>query len=282
MKKRYSIGIFCLIVASLVAFLVVRHRATHQPQASVQRPLYIALGDSVAAGVGLQTDSDSSACDRTDESYPHQVARTNGYHLVSLACSGATIPVGLSDGQTVNKLLLSPQLTRLYEQSRPQLVTLTIGANDAMWTTYIAKCYTGECGTMQDTASAHKQLKIMSNNLDTLMKGYQDHYNGRPPRMVLTGYHQVFSASALQTCVDRTNVSDDEITWVRGLEDDLNSELQSVTSRYSFAAFVTPDFTGHELCTDTPRVQSVTDTEPYHPTEGGQTAYAEAILKAQQ
>ena len=145
--KKYIIGVVIVVVLIVVAVGVKSQHHTVLAPPVAAAGTYVALGDSVAAGVGLKTNSDVSACDRTDESYPHQAARTLNYKLTNLACSGATIPAGIAGPQDVNGLMVQPQLELLFAAAKPSLVSITIGANDANWTAVFAKCYTGICGS---------------------------------------------------------------------------------------------------------------------------------------
>ena len=131
MKKYLIIGALfvVILVASFLAF--GNNHKVDTPRVATQGT-YVALGDSVAAGVGLQYDSDSSACDRTNQAYPDVVAKRLNYKLSNVACSGATLPQGITGKQDVNELLVSPQLQQLFSMPKPKLITITIGANDAI------------------------------------------------------------------------------------------------------------------------------------------------------
>ncbi|HEX9869584.1 MAG TPA: GDSL-type esterase/lipase family protein [Candidatus Tectomicrobia bacterium] len=87
---------------------------------------YIALGDSVASGYGL--NDDGTSCRRSMLAYPWWVvAQVQESFVVEqfalLACSGAT--TGSLHSQ------VTEALSRLAE--RPTLITLTVGANDFGW-----------------------------------------------------------------------------------------------------------------------------------------------------
>ena len=96
---------------------------------------YVALGDSVAAGRGL--DDTGGLCRRSPRAYPRLVLselteRTRGrIRFSSLACSGAT--AGQSDAPGLRSFhrQVSGALARL--TGRPALVSVTIGINDFEW-----------------------------------------------------------------------------------------------------------------------------------------------------
>ena len=288
MKKLHIvIGISALVfIVTSVFFQLHVNTVKQQINKTTAVPMksYLALGDSVAAGVGLATDSDSSACNRTDESYPQQVAKILDLRLLNLACSGATLTVGITGPQTVNKLLLAPQLDRLFADKQPDLISLTVGANDADWTTVIAACYISVCGSDADKAVVQAKLVVMANNLGAALSRigvrYSPNHRGvNRPRIVVTGYHQVVPAAPISNCPDLAGIDSNEQSYIRQLQSDLSSTTKSVVSRYSFAQFADADFSGHELCTKDPWVQGLRDKQPYHPTAAGQIAYAAQIIK---
>src|SRR6185312_15901394 len=90
------------------------------PQVHVKgRPLpkvqAVVLGDSTAAGEGLPVATSSSrlshVCGRSQDSYAQDLAAVNGWHVLNLACSGASIADGLLGPQFRNGRLVPPQLT---------------------------------------------------------------------------------------------------------------------------------------------------------------------------
>lgn len=274
--KKYLIG---LAVVAVVGFIVALPAEKSAPTVSQPTKSYVALGDSVAAGVGLKTDSDSSACDRTNESYPNQVATALHYKLKNLACSGATLPAGILGPQDVNQLALASQLTQLFSQPKPELISLTVGANDINWTSIIGKCYTAECGGPEDTANVTMLLNVVNINLNTALTQIQNHYKAAVPKVIITGYHQVFPSDST-ACADLTGIDAAELHWGRQQQASLSDTIKQATNSFSFASFTPVDFSGHELCTPDSWVQGLYDKQPYHPTQAGQTAFAKQIIAA--
>lgn len=278
--KKYYIGIGLVIVVAVVVGLIQGGTGKTLPSKPLPTKTYVALGDSVAAGVGLADASDSSACDRTNQAYPNLVASALNYRLRNFACSGATLAAGILGQQDVNDLLIAPQLQQLFAQPKPTLISLTIGANDVGWTTIIAKCYAGSCGSASDTASVDAKLVTVSANLRAALTQIQTRYPQATPRVIVTGYHQVFPAATVPSCPDLTGIDAAELSWGRQLQTSINDTLRQATSGYSFASFVPVDFSGHELCTADPWVQGLSDQQPYHPTAAGQAEFARQIVTA--
>lgn len=263
---------------AVIAFVITRPDQS-EPVTPTPQSLYVSLGDSVAAGVGLEGDSDSSACNRTNQSYPNVIAQAR-YKLVNLACSGATISAGIVGGQEVNKLVIEPQIDTLFKQPKPNLITITVGANDAHWTDVIAACYTRECGSADDERAVTASLALVSSGLETMLSSIQDHYRSDMPTVVITGYHQVFPDDNTATCADLSGIDASERAWGRQLQTHINNVVAASAQESGFARFAAIDFVGHELCTNDPWVQGLTAKQPYHPTASGQTAIANQVLMA--
>jgi lysophospholipase L1-like esterase len=278
MKKYYIFAAILVIFALGSVPLFVGSKTANKTSTPDQS--YIALGDSVAAGVGLKNDSDSSACNRTNQAYSHQVAASFNYALTNIACSGATVPAGILGGQNVNELLVSPQLQQLFSRAKPKLISMTIGANDIGWTSIITKCYTGVCGSDSDSASVQANLAVVSANLKSTFSQIQSHYGPSSPMVIVTGYHQVFPQTVATGCTDLTGIDAGELNWGRQVQADINTTIKDAASGYIFVRYVPIDFTGHELCTTDSWVQGLSDSQPYHPTAAGQAAFAKEIITA--
>jgi lysophospholipase L1-like esterase len=280
MRKTMLILATVGIVAIATIINPFHNNAPKITKTSAPSGLYVAMGDSVAAGVGLETYSDASACNRTNQSYPKLVAARKNLKLVSLACSGATLNSGITGAQTVNDLALKPQLEQLFALPQPQLITLTIGANDLGWTELLTKCSTSTCGSAEDTALVDARLAGVTTNLQSVLQKIAEHYGSKLPRVVVTGYYQLLPAT-LQSCPEMTSLDAAELNWQRTQEDKLNVALRTVVasqSFQSFSSFAAINFATHELCTDASWVQNISAPAPFHPTDAGQQAYAKAVL----
>src|ERR1044071_8534003 len=87
---------------------------------------YVAQGDSYASGTGTREYYDSG-CQRSNHSYAKQLAASRGLNLNHIACSGARIPD-----------VRANQLGAL--SASTNLVTLSIGGNDAGFSSVITQC----------------------------------------------------------------------------------------------------------------------------------------------
>ena len=119
MKRYFALGLLILIIA-LGIFINLGHK-TMTVNKITYNGSYIALGDSVSAGDGLTDYSDSSACNRSNQSYPYLVSEAQNLQLFNLSCSGATFAEGINGPQTVNQLTISSQINQLSNLKKPKL-----------------------------------------------------------------------------------------------------------------------------------------------------------------
>lgn len=237
---------------------------------------YVALGDSVAAGAGLPrsanpTDRDRG-CGRSPEAYPYQVAESVKLPLIHVACSGAT-----ARHVAGPMLFSSPQLPSAFASGTPALITITVGANDIRWNSFLQRCYTTMCGRQVDTNNVDRYLGTLRERLDTTFAKIQEDSNNIPPTVIVTGYYNPLSN---QCTTLQSRVTGDELSWLSAQLDKLNQTLVNASMQYSFVRFAPVDFSGHDICSTQPWVQGLNAAAPFHPTAQGQTAIAEAVLRA--
>lgn len=242
---------------------------------------YAALGDSVAAGVGLAPVPDATPqdtlCGRSVSAYPQLVAA--GLHLpltANVACGGAKIH-DLYDEQEIGGTSLAAQIDAAFATGKPRIMTLTIGANDLGWSNFVTKCYATTCGTSSDNLIAKVARARLRAELALALFKINHLSNHRPPQVLVTGYFKPFSA---QQCSDTQGLTADEMNWLNSQESLLDAAIRSVTLWSSSASFVPLDFAGHEFCSAIPWVQGLASAAPFHPTTAGQQAIARAILGA--
>lgn len=277
MSKYIKLGVGTLAALLLGIFAFMHFRTANPKSMGVEKPLYLAFGDSIAAGQGLETESDSSACNRTTESYPNYVSANLDYKLVSVACSGATIAQGLLGPQNVNGAELEPQLTKL-DGTKPRLISVTIGANDVGWSQIITKCLLSDCGSATDTSQVLQKKQELASSLQNVLTEIQNKTGGNTTT-ILTGYYQVYPATQ-QQCSSPSGLTSGEQVWLHSQIDILNHTIQTSTKGFAFSRYAPVDFQGHELCTETPWIQNLNNSAPFHPTNEGQSAIGRAVISA--
>src|SRR4051794_3245953 len=149
-------------------------------------PQYVDLGDSYASGVGTRVFySESGSCKRSPEAYGPKVASQRGYTLSFVACSGAKT----SD-------LNAKQLGAL--SSTTNLVTVSIGGNDAGFSNVIINCalYFFTCGGAINEANS-----FIANKLGGLLETTYNNIRARATtaHVVVVGYPHLFTDEG-KTC----------------------------------------------------------------------------------
>jgi lysophospholipase L1-like esterase len=284
MQAVYSWNMKKLLRYAFSSLLLVFGLVAIQPAAASALPAnsYVALGDSIASGAGLPpntTDPNAIACQRSDKSYPFVVASSLGTSVNHLACGGAKITEGLLRPQNVGGNLIDPQLDKAFANGTPKLISITAGTNDLGWSVYLNKCYRGDCGTFADTASSTYSIWRIHQNMRTVLDGIKARSGNTQPIVVVTGYFLPVSNNQ-PVCADTAGLTAKEIDWIRQQAKILNIALNAMAYEYDFVKFAPVDFSSHELCSAEPWIQGMTGPAFYHPTEKGQNAIAEAILRA--
>ncbi|HEV7454444.1 MAG TPA: SGNH/GDSL hydrolase family protein [Candidatus Saccharimonadales bacterium] len=239
---------------------------------------YVALGDSVAAGVGLtpltNPTEEDLLCGRTTQAYPRVLAAQLGMNLRQVACSGAQAS-DLYTSQDVQGTDLSPQIDAAFANGTPDVITLTVGANDLHWNDIVHLCYVAQCDTNASDWAATVGRGYLRTELFWAFVKIDRLSNYHPPKIIVTGYFTPLSTTA--TCADTQGLTASETQWLISQAAQLNQAIYSVTQWFSFTDFVPISFAGHELCTADPWVQGLSAPQPYHPTAAGQAAIAASI-----
>lgn len=217
---------------------------------------YVALGDSYASGVG--TDDYVDSCDRSPEGYPGLWAAAHGVATFDLAaCSGA---------QTSD--VVASQLGGL--SAATTLVTVTVGGNDAGFTTVMEDCVLeSDSACLSAIASAENFVRTtLPGRLDTV---YAD-VRSRAPNaaVVVLGYPRFYQVPG--SCI--VGLSNTKRTAIDGGADVLDSTIATEAAKFGFRfGDVRSAFSAHEICSSgTVWIHSVDFahiTDSYHPTAAG-------------
>lgn len=270
-----------LVAAVVLAVGFAAGLASQQATAASSYQNYVALGDSVAAGAGLPLTSNQGEdllCARSGDAYPHAVAAQLGTQVTQLSCSGAKVDEGIYGKQRVSGPNLEPQLERAFEGGTPDLITITIGANDMRWAQFLRDCYTWRCGSSWDDARVAAYLADLSIELNWTFHKINTLSNGHPPKVVITGYFNPLDPD--KTCSDLDGITTKEVNWLNQQHQSMNEVIEYAAAWYDYVQYVPVDFSGHELCSSDPWVQGRADAAPVHPTAEGQRAIAGAIVGA--
>jgi len=275
MSLRSSIQSCLMLTSALVLlfFPIAQTNAVAYPDYR-----YVAMGDSVAAGLGLGTAT--TDCGRSTEAYSTAIADYYSIRAENIACSGAKADEGIYDEQeTADGEVIDAQLDTAFAGGTPDLITLTIGANDLRWTQFIRQCAVLRCGGSFDDARAAAYLTDLRIELWWTLREIERRSAGSPPLVALSGYYQPFASGG--ECSDRQGITDNEAAWLNRQATALSNVIRSEANRQAdFALYVPADFSGHELCSGDSWIQTRNDPAPFHPTAAGQQALADSFIEA--
>lgn len=280
MKHNLLAGVIAILIFGALVALLPKSTPPAPAPAHPAAKTYVALGDSVAAGAGLEGKVSVKVCGRSGNAFPVRLAASLGYELYSYACDGATIMAGVLEPQSYKRPVPPPQLEQLFAVNpAPGLISLTIGANDTHWMAIAVQCPKQHCGTPEQTLSVDRRSSDFDKNLVHVLEAIKEHYGPHVPRTVVTDYYQIFAEGG-STCAEAAGTDATERQWVRMMQGSVNAHIEAIARRYSFVTFVHMNFDGHELCTPDSWVQGVTDPVPFHPNAKGDEMIARQIEDA--
>lgn len=242
---------------------------------------YVAMGDSVAAGAGLPELANATTrdelCDRSSQAYPYIIAERLEVPVVHTACSGAKTDEGIYGDQIRRGVRVPAQMSAAFAEGAPEIMTVTIGANDVRWTQFVRQCYAARCGLAVDNARAKVYRADLRIELTRMLTQINIDSQGSPPQVYISGY---YSPLASTECITENRITTSEAEWMDLQTANLNQAIRSVIPLFDFAQYVPVDFSGHEVCSSEPWVQGLEAEAPIHPTAAGQAAIAESFLGA--
>ncbi|MDQ1106182.1 SGNH/GDSL hydrolase family protein [Nocardioides zeae] len=219
---------------------------------------YVALGDSYSSGTGTRSYlEDGTECLRSTSAFPSLLAAANGYALDLRACSGSVV----ADVRANQLGALGPDT---------DLVTLTIGGNDADFTGVITECalpaWASDCDAAVDGAQS-----FVASTLPARLSGLYAEIRAAAPsaEVVVAGYPRLFMG---EDCDALTFFSPEEQARLNTTADQLNSRTSAAAAAAGFT-FVDPTsaFTGHAVCDDPEWLNGLSNpvVESYHPNVAG-------------
>ncbi|MEV7976453.1 SGNH/GDSL hydrolase family protein [Streptomyces sp. NPDC086519] len=253
------------VAGALLAFAGMAGMMSTPAQAATGQE-YVALGDSYASGVGADYyDSASGDCKRSTLDYPALwAAAHSGYTLTDVSCSGATI------GDVRDK-----QLSAL--STGTDLVTLTVGGNDAQFSSVVQACLTQSdsyCGTATLWMSDYAR-----NQMVTDLVGLYKDIKAKAPnaRIIVLGYPQALSLTGTCPVIDLDTA---KRTAMNGLADALADGTKAAAAAESVEFIdMRATFQGHGACGSDPWINNLSaGTAVFHPTLTGYLAGYDARL----
>jgi lysophospholipase L1-like esterase len=224
---------------------------------------YVAQGDSYASGTGTREYFDSG-CQRSNHSYAKQLAAQEGMTLSLVACSGARIPD-----------VRANQLGAL--STATDLVTISIGGNDAGFSSVITQC------ALPFPFTCSGQITNARNFINATLPGQLDalytEIERRAPnaQVIVVGYPRLFNG---EECNFGARISPGEQSALNGVADLLASKTAAVAAAHGFD-FVDAraPFNTHRICDDVEWVNGLSNPvgESYHPNRAGHDAFTDLI-----
>jgi lysophospholipase L1-like esterase len=304
MTRRARLVVAVLAVLLAAALGAALAAAQPVPPGSI----YVALGDSVAAGHGLgaPTDqSDAEVCHRSQLAYPALLGQSPFFAnpagaAGSVACSGAVSANLLDVPQPIGPLALTPQLAVVRALGlAPATVTITAGANDVAFVEVLEACLrqpgagpSGPCA--QQASPLLARLQALHATLTRLIAEVS--VLPGPQRILVTGYYDPLPGdltnigSALACGVLGTDVRKAQLDGDFAILEAYLRLLNGVIAHAAGAAgaqFVdlSTVMDGHRLCSRSPYVfpivpRTIADGSAIHPNAAGHVAIAQALVAA--
>jgi lysophospholipase L1-like esterase len=229
---------------------------------------YVALGDSYSSGTGTRDYSFDATCQRGPYAYPALISvdRPNTT-LTFKACSGA------KTGD-----VLANQVQAL--STSTNIVTITIGGNDAGFANVITKC--AEPWPVSCDGDITNAQTYISNTLPGKLDSVYSNISSRAPNatVVVLGYPRLFMGV---DCNALTFFSSSEMTRLNQTADLLASVTKARAQAHGFwFKDAIPPFTGHAVCSSSEWLNGLSNpiSDSYHPNRSGHKLGYEPLVRA--
>lgn len=285
---------------------------------------FVGLGDSVAAGEGIAygwrwSSADNrwvggteeaqwderfvtSFCHQTPQAYPRVAATALDARLLHLACTGAKTDNGVLKNRVENGRVESPaQLgglesgydtpNPLYDVAKPDVLSLSLGANDVNFKGIVQGCALSRCST--EERQLDEPLREQRAGLERVLHEVvrRGDVAGKRPLTILTEYFDPFPAQWSDSCPDLDlpvpglAITRAEMTFLRKGLRRLNDNIRSALDEVGFGEGM-PAPTFEPFCSSSPDAfgpsifvpgSDFGSQAPFHPTESGQRKIGEAL-----
>ena len=254
-----------MVLAAVVLGLAAMFTSVDMAVAASTAPNYVALGDSYSSGVGAGGyDPASGNCKRSSHAYPvlwSAEHRASSFSFV--ACSGAKT----SD-------VLSNQLSSL--SANTNLVTITIGGNDAGFASVMESCVIGSIGGSTACKNAtDNAIRYVQDTLPRQLDAVYSAIRTKAPNaeLVVMSYPRLYTVGG--TC--HIGIGDTSRTYLNHAADVLDdTTAKEAANQGAWFADVRNAFANHGICSSDWWLNSVTwpISDSYHPNiEGHANGY---------
>ena len=286
-------------------YILVRGRTTTLSGRSI-----VAIGDSVSAGEGIaegwkwhpegpsdgQWEQDGPSvpwdttfttefCHQTPQAHPRVLAAKTSALITHLSCTGSRADNGvLADrtdgGDFKARAQLSSAFGNPFDTALPDIVTISLGANDISFADVVTDCITphpdvsagwdgwlpeihigdGDCEYTDEEMAARfaSQQQGLRDVLDNIRA--RGEAAGKVPVVAITQYADPFPLEWTDSCPDLdiplggVTLSRDEVEFMRDGLHSLNEGIAAVAAEYENALVVAPPpvYGEHRFCTENP------------------------------
>ena len=265
MSRRTTV-LACLVISSLLTLTVATPAAAAVTRSSVD---YVAMGDSFTAGVGAP--GQIGLCLQSPNSYAGQWAKKNKpASFYSLACVGAVT----RDVQQLQVPLLS---------RKTDLITISVGGNDAGFVPAVLTCTLGSESTCASTVRTARDT--ISGTLPAALDRTYQMIKSKAPQaeVYVMGYPRLFDETD-----PNCGIAGLTIAKRRMLNDGADDLAGIIAGRAEAAGFTFVDvrdrWEGHGACAAVPWINPLTVIPPqnsFHPNTNGYTSgYLPALAAA--
>ena len=208
------------------------------------------IGDSTAAGAGLPAVRDASradqACGRSTDSYAEDLARSNGWQVMNLACNSATISQGLLGPEGRGGETVPAQLDAAQRATHASAVIVSVGADDLDWSAMLRLCAVGQDAATTrppppTSSSSCTRSARTTSSCSTSSRRCPAH-----PQVIINRYYNPFDLQL--ACLGKVGLTAAKERTLSSRLATLNAVLAKGAAEFGFTS-VKPDFTGHQLCT---------------------------------
>jgi lysophospholipase L1-like esterase len=260
--SRRSTVTACLVTPSLLVLAVASPAAAATSSSTID---YVALGDSYSAGVGAP--GQSGMCLRGTSGYPALwAADSDPASFRSVACSAAT---------TDDVLLFQVG----YLSRKTDLVTITIGGNDAGFAPAVVSCtLLGDAPCADTVADDVDYIRhVLPGRLDATYRAIRQH--APAAEVIVLSYPILFDTTAPSCGLGGMSPANRRVlnAGAEALDDVIGA--RAAAAGFTFAD-VRAAFGGHGICGPCPWLNGLTAVPPtnsFHPTA---TGYAQGYLPA--
>ncbi|CAB4691919.1 MAG: hypothetical protein F2667_02440 [Actinobacteria bacterium] len=258
---------------------------------TADRPIYVALGDSFAAGPGIPDRRGVPAgpfagpCERSSDNYPHLLARRLHLDLTDVSCTGARA-IDLIQESTPSGAHVPPQLDAVGPDT--DLITVSLGGNDPEYLNRLFRSCVAiavsdplgaPCRSRFGALVAQTAAVQLSRLRPTLVAAYREIQRRAPgARIVVVGYAPYFDGE--DRCSARIPLATGDFAFVAEQYARVITEVR-LAATDAGVDFVDPAalLGAHDICSADPWVNGRAGygAEPYHPFATAHEAIARLV-----